>query len=467
MVRRAVIAVVGITLSALLGSAASSDAGTTPAISPAASALPVPGAVIPTRPAVVLPALDDAAPTPASGLGGHLDGVLAAAALGPSVAAEVVDVTSGASLFGQSPTVTAVPASTVKILTATAVLSVRSGAERLATTVVQGAAGEIVLVGGGDVLLAPGRGDPSAVIGRAGLDDLAAATATALRAKGTTSVALGLDDTLFAGPTVSPLWQPGDTTGGFVAPVAALELDSGNASPGRRSPAGHPFPRVSDPGMAAARAFVVRLRAHGVTVATAPRRTSAPRDGEVLAQVFSAPLARLVEQALEDSDNTVAEALARLVAISGNREPTFAGGGQAVLDRLALLGIDVTGHTVAGGSGMGRGYAVSARTLVSALALAASPEHPELRPVLSGLPLAGVTGTLAERFDAPAGRAAIGVVRAKTGTLTGVSSLAGIVVDADGRQLAFAVLADKVPSTDPARAALDQVAATLARCGCP
>ncbi|MFN8078574.1 MAG: D-alanyl-D-alanine carboxypeptidase/D-alanyl-D-alanine-endopeptidase [Kineosporiaceae bacterium] len=462
MVRRAVIAVAGITLFALLGPVTASGAGT----STPGPAVSVPGAVIPVRPAAVLPALDDAAPTPATGLGGRLDGVLAATALGPSVAAEVIDVASGTSLFGRAPTATAVPASTVKILTAAALLSVRSGDERLVTRVVQGAAGEIVLVGGGDVLVMPGRGNPSAVIGRAGLDDLAAATATALRAQRLTSVALGLDDTLFSGPTVSPLWQPGDTTGGFVAPVAALELDSGNAAPGRRAQAGHPFPRVSDPGLVAAQAFAVRLRAHGITVAAAPRRTDAPKDGAVLAQVESAPLARLVEQALEDSDNTVAEALARLVAISGNREPTFAGAGQAVLDRLALLGIDVSGHAVAGGSGMGRGYAVSPHTLVSVLALAASPDHPELRPVLSGLPLAGVTGTLADRFDTAAGRPAVGLVRAKTGTLTGVSSLAGIVVDADGRQLAFAVLADTVTATDPARAALDQVAATLARCGC-
>jgi D-alanyl-D-alanine carboxypeptidase/D-alanyl-D-alanine-endopeptidase (penicillin-binding protein 4) len=57
-------------------------------------------------------------------------------------------------------------------------------------------------------------------------------------------------------------------------------------------------------------------------------------------------------------------------------------------------------------------------------------------------------------------------VRAKTGTLTGVNSLAGVVVDADGRTLAFAFMADQTTNADQAVIALDRVAAALAACGC-
>jgi D-alanyl-D-alanine carboxypeptidase/D-alanyl-D-alanine-endopeptidase (penicillin-binding protein 4) len=86
--------------------------------------------------------------------------------------------------------------------------------------------------------------------------------------------------------------------------------------------------------------------------------------------------------------------------------------------------------------------------------------------VLTGLPVAGFTGSLEYRFDAEdAGR---GLVRAKTGTLSGVSGLAGTVVDRDGTPMVFALLADRIALVDTlgARAALDDVTSALAACRC-
>ncbi|RSN71051.1 D-alanyl-D-alanine carboxypeptidase, partial [Streptomyces sp. WAC 05379] len=85
----------------------------------------------------------------------------------------------------------------------------------------------------------------------------------------------------------------------------------------------------------------------------------------------------------------------------------------------------------------------------------------ELRPVLTGLPVAGFTGTLSTRYT----DGAAGIVRAKTGTLHGVNSLAGTVVDQDGRLLAFAFLSTG-DNADAARSALDRTATALASCGC-
>ena len=74
-----------------------------------------------------------------------------------------------------------------------------------------------------------------------------------------------------------------------------------------------------------------------------------------------------------------------------------------------------------------------------------------------------MTGTLATRFDATGTKVGRGVVRAKTGTLTGVDCLAGLVRDSHGRLLAFAVLADSTPGPQAAsRTALDRVASAVA-----
>ena len=130
-------------------------------------------------------------------------------------------------------------------------------------------------------------------------------------------------------------------------------------------------------------------------------------------------------------------------------------------------GVDLAGDRVYDGSGLSRRSRVRLDTLVDVLRVAASPEHPELRAVVSGLPVAGFTGSLELRFDEAAAPGA-GVVRAKTGTLTGVSGLAGLVTDAEGGPLVFAAVADKVALLDTldARDALDRLAAALATCRC-
>mgnify|MGYP003335270842 CR=1 FL=1 len=122
------------------------------------------------------------------------------------------------------------------------------------------------------------------------------------------------------------------------------------------------------------------------------------------------------------------------------------------------------------GSGLSRQGLIGPATFVGLLqAAAAAPSASPLRDLFDGLPVAGFTGTLAYRFGEipPAGR---GTVRAKTGTLTGVSAMAGLGTDAEGTPFVFVLIADRI-RTDPvgtaeARAALDRAAAALARCDC-
>jgi D-alanyl-D-alanine carboxypeptidase/D-alanyl-D-alanine-endopeptidase (penicillin-binding protein 4) len=173
-----------------------------------------------------------------------------------------------------------------------------------------------------------------------------------------------------------------------------------------------------------------------------------------------------VEKLLTDSDDDIGEAMSRQVAMKLGRPPTFEGGGAAVHQALASLGLAAGVDTV-DGSGLSPLNRITPNALARLLAFASSStEHPELRTVMSGMPIAGFSGTLADRYSGGSAADGKGLIRAKTGTLNGVNTLAGVVEDADGRLLAFAFMANRVQSPTVALAALDSLTAVLAGCGC-
>jgi D-alanyl-D-alanine carboxypeptidase/D-alanyl-D-alanine-endopeptidase (penicillin-binding protein 4) len=165
------------------------------------------------------------------------------------------------------------------------------------------------------------------------------------------------------------------------------------------------------------------------------------------------------------SDNDLAECLGRLSARAAGRPASFAGAVATTIAVLHALRIPLPVAQLTDSSGLARTDRVAARTLTALLAAAAGPGHPELHALLAALPVAGFTGTVAGRFHVSDAAAAAGVARVKTGTLSGVGSLAGVVADADGRLLAFAVLATPAGRSS-GEEALDRVAAVLAGCGC-
>ena len=133
---------------------------------------------------------------------------------------------------------------------------------------------------------------------------------------------------------------------------------------------------------------------------------------------------------------------------------------------LTALGVPLGGTRLADASGLSSQDVIPAEVLTRLLVLASSPEHPELRSVVSGLPVAGFTGTLDNRYDTGGEEAGLGVVRAKTGSLSTVNTLAGLVVDRDGRLLVFAFMSNGSGSVDSSRSALDLLAGRVAVCGC-
>ncbi|MGW0231905.1 D-alanyl-D-alanine carboxypeptidase/D-alanyl-D-alanine endopeptidase [Actinopolymorpha singaporensis] len=440
------------------GVAQSPGPGRTSVSSPAASPSPTRAAAR----AVLLPP-GEVLPT-ATGLAAALKSALGVPELAKQPTSVAIrDVTSGRLLYGKDQSTGFIPASTTKLLTSTAALGLLGPDHRFTTKVVRGAkAGQVVLVGGGDPSLATAAArsrivDPARSFRDAPtVDGLAARTARALRAAGTTSVGVLVDDSLFS-EQVNPNWEEQYVPTGVVARISALWVDENKLSwPSQ-------LPRAKDPALAAGDAFVAALSKNGITVTGGPSHGRAPAKAATIASVQSPPLSDLVEHVLLVSDNDGAEILARQVAVASGKPATFAGAAAAVkgeLTRLGVAGADKI--SLYDGSGLSRHNRISADVLSKVLVVASRSQNPKLRPLLTGLPIAGFTGSLARRFGDSEG---VGLVRAKTGTLSGVSSLAGLATTKDGATLAFAVMSDKATKYDP-HGAIDNLAAKLATCGC-
>ncbi|MEU1350758.1 D-alanyl-D-alanine carboxypeptidase/D-alanyl-D-alanine-endopeptidase [Streptomyces sp. NPDC005786] len=362
-------------------------------------------------------------------------------ALGTRRGAVVIDTATGKRLYGVGADIPMTPASTVKIATTVAALTALGPTHRIPTTVRASADRRTVtLVGGGDPTL-----------DRAGLSSLAADTARALKDDGVRSVRLRYDTSGYSGPALHPI-GPNEN----IAPMSALMMDEGRLDDTSSGPA----PRSDDPARDAADAFGELLDEAGIATGDGAAPGRATAKSQPLATHLSAPLSALVERALTNSDNDIAEALARQTALATGEPADFDGGRRAVTAQLRKLGLPLKGVVFADGSGLNRKDKVTAALLAGLLARAADQGHPELRPVLTGLPVAGFSGTLSDRYTTKAG--GTGLIRAKTGTLTGVNTLSGTVVGPRGRLLAFAFLASGTTAPAEAQSALDALATALA-----
>ncbi|MFI5584543.1 D-alanyl-D-alanine carboxypeptidase/D-alanyl-D-alanine-endopeptidase [Amycolatopsis sp. NPDC051758] len=397
------------------------------------------------------------APT-ANGIKSALAAAAANGALG-QLTGSVVDPVSGTVLWDRGSSTPVTPASTTKVLTSAAALLSLDHNLRLSTKIVQGAdPGTVILVGGGDTTITnlPLGTESPLYPGAAHVDDLVAQVKKA--APGVKKVQVDLS--LFKGPTTAPGWEAGDAPSTFATQMAPVMADGG-----RISPKDNNSQRTANAGSALASSIASKLGASAAGQATAPQ------GAKVLGEVKSAPLTELVSDLMELSDDVLAEAVARQVALANGAEASYAGGATATIKVLKDHGFDVSGVQLSDGSGISGLNRIPAKLLTQLLAAAAAPEGKDpntakLRAVLAGLPVAGGSGTLADkRFDTPASKDGRGWVRAKTGTLTGVNTLAGLVLDQDGRVLVFAFMSND-SDTEPGRDAVDALATSLRKCGC-
>ncbi|MEN8160227.1 MAG: D-alanyl-D-alanine carboxypeptidase/D-alanyl-D-alanine-endopeptidase [Myxococcota bacterium] len=433
---------------------------------------------------------------------------------GASLSALVVDRASGAVLWAREADALLVPASTQKLLTAVAALDAFGPAHRFVTELrasrplgVDGAIGDLFIRGGDPALT-------SEQWWRLAAD---------LRALGLREVRgdLVLDDSLFDAIRWHPSWGP-ITARAYHAPVGALSANFGafrvrvgpGAAPGaplearldppvsflrlvnesrtgkpgtrstlaveRRSGPGEERIRVqgsvplgaeadevwrstADPLAYAGAVLRMQLEANGIRVAGAVRRGAAAPEAKLLLGFEGLPLEQVASLFLKYSNNFIAEALVKWLALGPEPAPeappaSWAAGTRALTARLAGLGVPLGAARIVDGSGLSRANRISARILVETLRrgerlFAGGPE------LLAALPLAAQDGTLERRAGAARGR-----VRAKTGSLDGVSSLAGFARTESGRDLVFAVLANGYANGDGAAVdAMDAWAGALVR----
>ncbi|MDG2427835.1 MAG: D-alanyl-D-alanine carboxypeptidase/D-alanyl-D-alanine-endopeptidase [Acidimicrobiales bacterium] len=351
----------------------------------------------------------------------------------------------GSDLFSMNANRPLAPASTQKLLTAIAALRVLGPDSTLTTEVMvtetptDGVlAGDLWLVGGGDPLLMTeayaDRFDDQ--FAYSNLSDLVASV-VATGIEEIQGSVIG-DDSRYDQIRYLGTWPDRFKPGWSIqsGPLSALSVDDGFANWDPVNPAASLSVPADDPALLAARLFDDLLESEGVRILGRAGSGTAP--GELstttLASLSSPPIHLLVEQMLVASDNTTAELLVKELSRSSSERGTTVSGLSVVLEALSSAGHPVDGVVPHDGSGLDPDNRLTCGLLVSVL------DDREYGSVLvAGLPIAGDRGTMRKRFVGTAGE---GRVRAKTGTLRGVSSLAGVVDTSGGRRLAFALVSN-------------------------
>lgn len=372
------------------------------------------------------------------------------------LSAYVLNAKTGETLYDRNGSRPGAPASGMKTLTSAAALQVLGPDYRMTTKVVEAEPGHIVLVGAGDVTLSRlPHGSESFYPNAPKIQDLAEQTIASL---GDTSIEMiSFDDSFFAGAIWHPTWDERQERiiEGSTSFMSALQLDGD-----RDNPSVAQSPRSANPVARTMQTFQNYL---GTQLPTPFLKTS--DQARVLAQVQSQPMSVLLDHAMNTSDNTVMESVARHVAIVSGTGNTFDALDAAYKRAFEAYGMDTSGLYVADGSGLSGSNAVSAQFL-SQLFLRVQQGQGHLALIKPGLPISGVSGTLGSSYGRFFGESAKarGAVRAKTGWIDYAYTLSGIIDAQDGSVLTFAVYAHGVVDNS-AKAAIDRLVAEFYECG--
>lgn len=345
--------------------------------------------------------------------------------------AKVTEVGSGQVLLDAASTTPLRPASSTKVLTASAALVELGAQDRIVTQVVEGELpGTVVIKAAGDVWMTK-----EAIV----------ELAEQIKSAHPEVTGVFIDTSVWSGETILQGWNPADVDAGFVAPLEPAMINGARLG----GEVDGDVPRSHTPAHDVAAALAEQL---GVTTVG---QATAPQGAAVVAKVASPSLSERIAAMMVHSDNVMAEAIGREVAVHRGVTADAAGATQSTLEVLAQAGFDLEGVTLQDNSGLSVDNRIPP-ALLEALVRSAATDT-QLRALLPTLPVAGGSGTLEQRYGQLDGR---GWVRAKTGTLDNTSALAGTVVSRSGRLYSFGMISNGSQIT-AARGALDALASAL------
>ncbi|OIP68012.1 MAG: D-alanyl-D-alanine carboxypeptidase/D-alanyl-D-alanine-endopeptidase [Oscillatoriales cyanobacterium CG2_30_40_61] len=394
-----------------------------------------------------------------------------------------------------------IPASTVKLLTTAAALQKLGANFRIRTSVYGDTQGNIYIVG---------RGDPS--LTEIQLKNLA----QQLKKKGINQInQLIAVDSYFTGSPIHPTWQWEDVQAGYGAPINSLILNQNSLDlklapqtvgqplkvtwvrpeqstgwrienqtrtvkenepefvnigrdlsqpiirvSGQLRVNGEPEPvyaAVIEPTNNFIQQFQKILINSGIKVLETSIASNFSHPQEELAFVESPPLSELIKTTNLESNNVFAESLLRTLGTQNYQADSVESGLKEIKLILSKLGINSNGYQLFDGSGLSRNNLVTPLVLVQTLRMMAASSNAEL--YRNSLPIGGVSGTLKGRFK---DNSAPGIIQAKTGTLTGVTSLSGYISPPDYQPLVFSITINQTNlSTQELRKAVDEIVLLL------
>jgi serine-type D-Ala-D-Ala carboxypeptidase/endopeptidase (penicillin-binding protein 4) len=404
-----------------------------------------------------------AAVSAAAALGAEVQAALGAPELGGAeYGVLVVSLDRGDTLVARGADRALTPASNLKLFSTAAALHYLGPDFRWSTYLLADGSladgvlrGDLVLYGTGD----PTLGSPRFPATAAAFDALA----DSVRARGIVRIEGSVvADGSFFDPAQRGLgWLAEDARYWYGASVAALSAGENTATPGGRP--------VADPLASASTHLLAALRRAGVAASgeAATRRSPARSPAafhlgggasrRVLAVYRSPALREVVRTTNHVSHNLFADALVRTVGRVAAGEVSFAGGERVIGRMMAGFDDQAASPRMLDGSGLSRLDRVAPGTIVALLrGMERTPERAAFR---GSLPVAATPDGLERRMG---GTPAAANLRAKTGTLRGVSALSGYVTAANGERLAFSIMINGVPSVSLAKRAEDRVGALLA-----